>query len=59
MSDTKSKMAVEAFADALSSVAEQLREANQSGDDRVTAIKMVIATAGLLSEDDADRLVNR
>ena len=59
MSDTKSYKAVEAFADALSTVAEQIREANQSGKDRVTAIKLVLETSGLLTKDDADLLVNR
>ena len=59
MSDSKSYMAVMAFADALSQVAEQIREANQCGDDRVTAIKKVLETSGLLTEDDADRLINR
>ena len=59
MSDTKSYKAVEAFADALSTVADQIRNANQSVEDRVTAIKLVLETSGLLTQEDADRLVNR
>ena len=59
MSNEKSFNAVAEFADALSFIAVQLKEANQLGNGRVEAIKDILLETGLLTEDDASRLVNR